>query len=540
MSNNQNNLKSRRAFLNHSMKAMSLPILSSPLQVLIQSIVLGSVRNVMAADTGVSPRKYLYIVQQSAPPRWTYDLFLTPYSDKGFIANSGLGTFFDNGVLGYKTVEKNINGKKINVPYMWSFDVPAVGGGWRSMDSLLENLLQIRGIDVGNPDHAAAQALQFMPLGASQSMPALAADASVAPIAAVSVGVSEFKMKSVKSKTAVGLSLDNSPNLLENLLSPFNRKDLGVFSLNRQKLGSDLDSCISTLNQSASAFHPQAQSVTEATKMAKDLLSTGFGNLSTIWTDLNSKYKDLIRRSIDPTRNILGINDREVLSDGTAKFQLNKVIITKNTDIRTLVKANTTINSLVAIFSLSEYILVNNLSSSVSVGIGLLSNLNLNNINSQLFTDEHDTSGAVSMYLNTILSMAYAACMVELVDRLKAKDIFKETVIVTGGEFGRNPRGSSEGSDHGYRGSSSSIYSGAITSPLILGNIKNGKTSGDYLGTWGEGATVAELGKQVDLGHWASTIATLLRVPSPITASQSLVAVVNGKVIPLVELAKQV
>lgn len=540
MSNNHNKLKSRRAFLNQSIKAMSLPILSHPLQMLIQSIVLGSVRNVMASDVGVSPRKYLYIVQQSAPPRWTYDLFLTPYSNKGFVANSGLGTFFDNGVLVYKTIEKNINGSKINVPYIWGLDVPAVGGGWRSMDPLLQNMLQIRGIDVGNPDHAAAQALQFMPLGASQSMSALAADASVAPIAAVSAGVAEFKMKSLKSKTAVGLSLSNSPNLLENLLSPFNRNDLGAFSLNRQKLGADLDKCVSALNQSASVFHPQAGGITEATKMAKDLLSTGFGNLGTIWTDLNAKYKDLIKRAVDPTRNILGINDREIISDGTAKFQLNKIVITNNTDIRSLVKTNTTINSLAAIFSLSEYILVNNLSSSVSVAIGALINLNLNNVNSQLSSDEHDTSGSVSMYLNSILSMAYAACMLELIDRLKAKNIFNETVIVTGGEFGRNPRTSGQGSDHGYRGSSSSIYSGAITSPLILGNIKNGTATGDYAGTWGQGTSVAELGKQVDLGHWASTIATLLRVPSPITASQSLVAVVNGQVVPLVELAKQV
>jgi hypothetical protein len=156
--------------------------------------------------------------------------------------------------------------------------------------------------------------------------------------------------------------------------------------------------------------------------------------------------------------------------------------------------------------------------------------------------DEHQTGAMSSLVQNVYWNVAYSACLLELIDRLKATNMFQETVIVTGSEFGRNPTFDGSGSGHGYTGGCSNIYSGALqNSPLVLGNIYSNKTQdGDDPGTWGYGAPVAELGKPLSMGNWASTIATLLRVPSPISASISTVIDKGGVFAPTIELAKQV
>jgi len=113
-------------------------------------------------------------------------------------------------------------------------------------------------------------------------------------------------------------------------------------------------------------------------------------------------------------------------------------------------------------------------------------------------------------------------------------------VIVTGGEFGRTPLNTGIGSDHGYLGSSSAIYSGVINGPIVLGNIYQNSTQPNYSGSWGHAAPVAELGESLNLGHWASTIAFLLKTPSPVTAAGSVLAMKGTDLMPVIEKARQV
>jgi hypothetical protein len=138
---------------------------------------------------------------------------------------------------------------------------------------------------------------------------------------------------------------------------------------------------------------------------------------------------------------------------------------------------------------------------------------------------------------------AYASCLLELIDRLKAENIWNDTVIDTAGEFNRAAKGIGTGSDHGWQGASAAIYSGAITGPIVLGNIKKetGATSA-YPGTWGYGAPVTGLPSgQLTLGHVAATLAFLLRTQSPITAYSKIIGTDGtGKIVPTIELAKQI
>lgn len=534
MSNNHKHT-SRRDFLQLLGMATTLPMMQSPLQILIQSIVAGASQSSWAADNALNPRRYLQIIQEGAPPRWVFDLFLTPYDKTGFVANAGVGTQYAGNSLNYVTVAKN----GINVPYLWNFNVPRAGGGTRPMSDLLQNMLALRGIYVGNPDHGAAQALSFMPLGAGQSMPALAGDASNAPIPAISAGVGQYKYLSTKAKAPIVIS--SNGNMLNSLLNPFNRKDPnGTFSTKRKDLGAALDASINALNLAAEAQAPNSKSISSSTTAAKDLLSAGFGNLTQIWNDLNGKYSSIVSRALDPAQNALpGINDKSIATDGTNRFQLNGTVVNLG-DIRTMITSSTGVYALAAHFAMAEYVLTNNLSFSISISPGSIYNISANG-NQYLGQDEHGTSGMISMILNSQMNLAYAGCLLELIDQLKAKNIFNETVITMGGEFGRSPRKDGTGSDHGYKGGAANIYCGALNGPLVLGNIYNNRSQDyDDGGTWGLGAPVAELGKPLDLGHWASTLAFMLRVPSNVTASNSLLANQGGGFIPLIEKAKQV
>jgi hypothetical protein len=529
---------SRRNFLSLLGKATALPLMQSPVQILIESIVMGATQRAYAEAQGLSPRRLLHILHEGAPPRWGYDLFLTPYATD-FKANKTVGTRFsaDGKSVLYSTVAR----KGLNVPHMWQFNVPKVGGGTRPMDDLLSNMLCLRGINVANPAHGGAQAAQSVPNGATQSISALAGDPSTSPIPAVSAGLSEFRYLSKSAKSAV--SIASSGNMLSTLLNPFIRKDLGGFTIKRESLASALDASIKALNISAESQHPQANVLTSSLNSAKELLSEGFGNLDQTWSDLLNKYLLLIQQSVSPTNQYVGINDKEILSDGSPIYTMNTMPIDAGTDLRTMITNKTACDLVAQHFAMAEYVLTNNLSYSVSIGTAGLTNLLINaDAKFKQKYDEHQTGAMASLISNAYLNVAYSACLLELIDQLKAHGMFEETVIVSGSEFGRSPHGDGFGSGHGYSGGCSVIYSGALqASPMVLGNIYTDRIQDvDDAGTWGFGAPVAELGKALSLGNWASTIAGLLRVPSPNSASTPVIVETQGVFKPTIELAKQI
>lgn len=528
MGSDHNSKFTRRDFLNLLGASTSLPLLGSPVQILIESIVLGASQKAIAADLGITPRKYLHILQETAPPRWTFDLFLTPYTTN-YVSNTQVGTRYS--ADGKSVIYQTVSRKGLNVPWLWQFSVPKASGGVRPMDDLLKNMLQIRGINVAIPSHTAAQFAQFKPLGATQTMSALSADHSKAPLAAVNAGVGNYKFVSTTGKSAI--SIPSSGNLLETLLAPFIRKDLGTFATKRKLLDSSLDASIAALNVSEQALNSKSELLFNANKSARELLSQGFGNLGAVWSTLQAKYRGLIARSLSTDQNLVGLNDIPILSDGSLKFSLDGEPANLGLDIRTLISTNTNCNRMADQFAMAEYILLNNLSDSISLSPMGLSDVSFNGQKSRFIFDEHTCGTFISLMGNSYLNIAYSACLLEIIDQLRAKDMFKDTVIVTGAEFGRTPDSNGDGSNHGFSGGCSAIYSGALpVDPTVIGNIYlNKKQDQRDSGTWGYAAPT--IGTQpFNMGNWASSIATLLRVPSPTLAASSLLVDESGVVIP--------
>lgn len=159
--------------------------------------------------------------------------------------------------------------------------------------------------------------------------------------------------------------------------------------------------------------------------------------------------------------------------------------------------------------------------------------------------DEHGTGVMVSLILNARWCTAFSACLLELFDRLRAAQIFDDTVLEVAGEFGRSGLPDGSGSDHGWPGKISTYFCGRIRGPLVVGNVYATPPPdagfGEYHGTWGFGAPVDGVRATLSLNHELATLATMLGVPSPTNASPSVVSLDDsGFILPAsgVELAQ--
>lgn len=531
----------RRHFLGLATAFTGTSLLNNPYSLLFDQIVNGFVNRAYAETTGINPRRYIYIQQYGAPSRWTFDLFLTPYTSTGFQSNPMVGTkYIESGGrytdLTYSTVKYN----GINLPHMWQFPVPRAGGGNRPMTDLIDHILSMQGVNTGNAGHPGSQSLHMKPTGSVRSLPALASDYTENPIPAINLSTPEYKFDSLNTKSFVTVPVGG--NMLQTLLDPFIASAPADFLSKLGNVEQAVDRGVAVIDALAATEHPLAQSLNKDRAGAEELLRTGFPGLAEKWNGLLAKYRDLIRRAIDPTQRLQGINDKPIGKTSTRdrEYSLNSTTnIVTTPDIRDLITGSTEISNMAEHFAVTEFVVLNDLSRSISLNTGPLIKLNTNgNTQSTFNFDQHDSGRMISLYLNTMYFRAFSSCLLELIDKLKEADLFSETIIDVASEFNRSPKSNGFGADHGWQGSSTTIYSGTFSGALFLGNIK-AHASTSYMGTWGIGAGVKELAnQQLGLNHVAATIASLLRTPSPVTSAKTLVQVSGGKLVPLIEKTK--
>ncbi|MGZ3722543.1 MAG: hypothetical protein ACXVA9_06415, partial [Bdellovibrionales bacterium] len=136
--------------------------------------------------------------------------------------------------------------------------------------------------------------------------------------------------------------------------------------------------------------------------------------------------------------------------------------------------------------------------------------------------DMHYTGGVLMVTYTNALFRAFSAGILELSSKLKTVSTphgngWQETVVHLTGDFGRIPRTDGAGSDHGFNQMTTSVYSGAIDAPMVVGNVMNTGLYGvGYEGTQGVGAPIenyTQPGRPTPLMA-ASTIVEMLRLPS--------------------------
>ena len=179
------------------------------------------------------------------------------------------------------------------------------------------------------------------------------------------------------------------------------------------------------LNDIGESFHPENKKISGVIQSSKNLLAQGFGDLEQQWNELVTKYNIIIQKNLVHTLSLRGIGDTSILADGSKLFQLDKQIIPKDFDLRTMIQNPTNIQRMAAHFAMAEFIFKNDLSSSVSISPGPLSGLSIGyNKNLGCGFDEHETSLRVSAFLNTFYNRSLGACLVEFIERFDVYIIY--------------------------------------------------------------------------------------------------------------------
>jgi len=504
--------------------SMAAPIVFDPLRILIHGIVDGIILKAQASENSQSlmPRKYLHIGMTGGPPRWSFDLPLSPYKNHAPVPNKKVATSVVNGQMAYETVELNISGKKIYMPHLWGSSIPVSGGGEVPLASMLKNMMIIRGVDLISDGHESNYIKQLKVNPQTHSLHGLIADASPLSIPSVTLG-NERLDRAFRSKSGIGnIHTSSNINGINFICSPFVKGDFNQNYLSRrQAMEASMDHALGLLGHFARSNQPGAAALYRMTSQAESILRKGIGEVAGVYNELRIKYLNLI----NATRNIPvhGLTDRTVSSSSPSVFYdtgyvVEKVVINLSPGNYLLgdILSEARINSLAENFAITEYLFKNNLSSTVSISVGSPAMLK-NPVNGEFFNwnnDEHTGGVIPSTVAYSFYYRAIAACMYELSQSL-GNESFKDTVIQLTSEFNRSARTDGSGSDHGFRAHCVSLYSGAILEPTVFGETKGDTSTNIRAGSWGQSANALRLGRPLHIEDIASTVAELVRIESP-------------------------
>lgn len=539
---------SRRSLLAGAGAGLAL-LKMSPLEILADSIVRGIIGEAHAQSSGASNLiNYVHLSMNGGVPRWYFDLPLAPNGDDAFAQNPMLITSATRNGNNWTNQYKMFRVGDYYLPHLWSTIVPRVGGGSLALSALAQNMLIFRGVNLLADGHNQNREKQVTPVPGQPSISGLAADKHIAMIPAVRLG-SGLGFRSESGSGAVDV---NSSNPISKLLEPFDLNDPIGFG-NKDHVEFTIDRALASLQQVAQNSDHKTKSFFSDHKNAKKLFLTNFGNLSTVYTDLANKYELLIRRALTE-HTLSGVDQMPLYSDAGSMCSLEsggRRIIKSGTDLRdTIVRdgvtagdaslsvshANTTVSNLAKSMALSEFILTNNLSCSTTLNISHLTNLRLPLENGTLMTgisnnDAHETGAICGMFYFTKYYKAIATCMLELVNVLKANNLYDRTVIHLSSEFNRSARSNGTGSDHGWRGSNATVFSGMIQGTQVIGDIESDyRGDSNRRGAWGVAAEMSDLsGREMLIGNVASSIASMLEVKSPTPNDATFINKSNGK-----------
>jgi len=538
---------------------------------LLQGIVNGLIRKAQADSLpGAAPIKTTINYHlQDGPLRTSWDLPLSPYANSAPVLTPLSGTKIENGKAVYRTVPVNIGSKTIYMPWAWSTSIPTSGGGSVVMSELMRNMLIVRGIEGKTASHPDAAKEKTRPIGGAPSIMGAIADASSAPVQAVIAGnyygvpTTAF---AANHSAQVWVTDDNDP--ITQLLAPFNRGADSVnsnFLTRRAAMDTLIQNGLSLLATAANSSQPGSDALFAMRNRAEALMKSGVQTAIAAYPALRKKYQGLIAACAAynqaglsdapiplPRSNGYGINDTVVNVGGASYMQ--------NSDVRTMINSSSTPNWMAEDFAIAEILATQGLSSSLMIGSSVLRGVRYDSLlvygtgasnqGSSWYFDEHFGGSLTSLVANAFLYRCLSACLYELQNVLKSKSspnggtLWDQTIFFVSGDFGRNPRldigdaaGNPGGSDHDPLATNYSIFSGAIPSPLVLGNVGiTPKTDPKYYGHWGEARAVAGLARNLDCSDVISTIAKLAGVASPTDNFDSLLNASGGS---LIELAKE-
>jgi hypothetical protein len=504
---------------------------------LFQGIQQGIFNQAMADVTGTLSKAYINYHMRNAPARWLFDQWLTPNLTDEILSpsnaatwNNGFATGFNSNQYDYKLWTYN----GVQVPHTYSHMVSG-SGGQRPFSDLLRNMAVIRGYNSSSDGHEINSPLQTFPDPAAPSLSGLAADNRNDLIAAVAPNFATHPFKSQRNRTLA--SINNHPTLggsaygLMKAFKSTSTSKQGILTID--EITTLINELHDVANAQACQLNSRSNVIKEHLKNARDLTLLAADDLNTIWAGIYGKYQTLAQDSIRSTLTNTGFSENPILFSGseTRNFSYSggSLNVDASYDLRQCLNSARANTNMLRSFALAEYCLTRQITGSLILGssdhlydvelvkTGDTAATKVNSVN-----DQHDTPTRLGVLLNAGFFRGFGASLLELIDVMKGittssgENLFNSSVIHVTGDFARSPRNDMAGSDHGWDGQVTSVFSGAIDGPVITGNIAAHGRSG-YVGSWGMAAPVSFNGASETLSprHVAAAIAHLLGSTNP-------------------------
>ena len=560
--NHKSKATERRDFLK-TVATLSVATSFDPVQALVKGLSNSVFRSAMAATTGAEPRSYVFLGFDHAPNRRVWDQMLTPYeaAKNGAVPRQSSNVYRNNDPK-YETASISVGGKAVNAPVLWTADSPR-----GKLSQLLENTMVVQGIRLLGDSHANGFRSNMLPTAGGYSVNGMVAANSSKPLAAVNLGYMDvFRAPNgmgIKNLKMAGDTDYNDRwvggrNLVSELLDPLNsRSNSGSapgsrdglnanFLTRKQAMASVVDAALLQLKKTAEIYQVGSGIMTDLSRSAATELN---GNLFNIFEDYNqtlTKYLNLQAQATAAAKAgaIPGITSESIYPKSAAERASMPNAGDGGYDLRNLIQSNSYLVGIAEGLAVAEVLIRNGKAASISSSTnGKILN------NTGLYTSETNTTGgprnfhvgadghgdglglelvatSYAFYVTSVLLLEFRAAM-------KAKNLWDQVVVHVGGDFGRTPRAALDGSDHGWQGSCMSLFSGCINGFKSFGNILSrheifDPADGVHGGLWGSAGRVdgidSNVGHALNIGNFASTLCTLLKVPSPADNFHSVVS----------------
>jgi hypothetical protein len=564
---------SRRDFLQQGFASTAA---ISPLSMFLSNVFVDYMSKATAHAQGVAPAQLMSMFNfymTGGPARWMWDLPLSNQATED-LGNPMLITKYGGGLNGAPGVYKSTLINNLYLPWFWSGRLPTSDGGSVPSSELARHMFMIRGIELASDGHGLNANKLLAPIP-GPNLPGLVADKSNRPVPSIGLtGTSSY------FNSAKGLSHLIAPagsSLLSSAMAPFQQTSSKGLLINDLSLGlpngvtsptEDIfDNFFQAMSQNAGSLQRFMPTTYKDRFNAKVLMKRNYAALSADYTTLQAKYQSLITRALMSTENdlkIIGIDDQPIPGDKdnshftmTVRNDSQDILaaddkpIYSGADLRLIFTNQTEVVNLVDTFILAEYMLVNQLSQTVSGFLtGRLNKLSLDSVHvnttsgqirhqnllGDFWIDQHEDGAAIPLMINTRYFKAISACLFELISVLKAQNMFNETMINLVSEFTRMPYANGVGTGHGYKGAPFSFLNGKIDGVISIGNIgfeKQGETVLTERGLWGAAAPTIGT-RTINAGNIASTVAAIVGVKSPSPNNMAVAKIEDGAIIPLV------
>jgi hypothetical protein len=541
-----NQMDRRNFLLKTFMGGMGLSSMASPASMVFATLFNEFMGKAHAQSTGADSTfndyNFINILIENGTTRCLFDLPLRPTATDVFLQNAYSGNKIDANlnIIHQSVTHSSFNG--IQMPYIWASNIPTPNGGSVPMANLAPHFLMIRGINQLFDGHGFNRTLQLIP-GTGVSLTGLAADASTTPISSLSMSTSG-SLPAFASKKGLSAKLIYSIN---DALSVFTGSS-SLTEISNSSVDTAIDNLLNLMRDRPIEKHPFLPTTYLDRRNAKAMMKKNFGDVTVAFNTLKAKYADLMTRAFtDSSFFLADVENLAIPGDfASVKFNIDDPNRFTGTNIQDIFINTSKINNLAESMAITEYMMVNRITSSLAANIGSLSNMNwqqyknittgavVNGEISGINLDFHTVGSVMNVFMMTKYYRAVAACLYELITQLKntarpaGGNLFDRTIIALNGDFNRNGRTDMKGSDHGYNGSSYTIISGMNQQCNVVGNISRTDTNTNYVGTWGKAAAVsANNNRELLIGNAASTVAAMMDLPSP-TPNDSAVATKNS------------